>query len=109
MANLNSARQTDRARSERQALNSIIQGSAADVVWKFVSHFRLFTTQIKQAMIKIDEIISQNGGLQCRLLLQIHDELVYEVRDDQVAEFKVVLQHEMENAVELLVPMRVVM
>src|SRR5204862_4551563 len=59
-----------RAFGERTAANSPIQGSAADL--------------IKMAMINIDRAI-RNGGLRSRMLLQVHDELVFEVPRDEVA------------------------
>jgi DNA polymerase I-like protein with 3'-5' exonuclease and polymerase domains len=58
----------ERSRSERQSVNSVIQGTAADIV--------------KRAMVAVDRLLLQDAelaGRECRLLLQVHDELVFEV------------------------------
>src|SRR5439155_5937568 len=63
---------TGRSRNlaERTAVNTVIQGSAADL--------------IKRAMLAVDRRIRQ-GGLRARMLLQIHDELVFEAPDEEIA------------------------
>ncbi|HAQ60672.1 TPA: DNA polymerase I, partial [Candidatus Delongbacteria bacterium] len=74
----------------RAAVNAPIQGASADI--------------IKMAMIRID---SKMDGYEAKMLLQIHDELVFEVREDIVENFSEFIRHEMENAVELSVPLEV--
>jgi len=74
----------------RAAVNAPIQGASADI--------------IKMAMIRID---SKMDGYDAKMLLQIHDELVFEVREDIVDKFTAFIRHEMENAVELSVPLEV--
>ena len=81
-----------RAFGERVARNMPIQGSAADI--------------IKIAMIKVDKRL-KNENLNAKLILQIHDELIVESRSDDAEEVKLILKEEMENAVDLLVPLKV--
>jgi len=78
--------------NERMAVNTRIQGTAADIV--------------KIAMLKMRQAI-EDAGLDAKILLQIHDELVIEVRDDQIAEMKDLMKDVMEHAVELDVPLTV--
>jgi DNA polymerase-1 len=89
---INSRNKTERMAAQRVAVNTPIQGSAADIV--------------KVAMLKISDRIKREG-IDARLVLQVHDELVFEVADGQVGSFKEVLREEMENAVTLDVPLRV--
>jgi len=79
-----------RAFGERTAANSPIQGSAADL--------------IKIAMIRIDKALTQ-GNFQSKMLLQVHDELVFESPPDELDEVQKVVKHEMENAAQLSVPL----
>jgi DNA polymerase-1 len=79
-----------RAFGERTAQNSPIQGSAADL--------------IKVAMIKIHEALAARA-LNARMLLQVHDELVFEVPGSELDEVKALVKHEMEHATELSVPL----
>lgn len=81
-----------RSFGERVAMNMPIQGAAADV--------------IKIAMIRVYEEL-KNRKLRSRLVLQVHDELLLEVHVDELEEVKELLQFEMENAVELQVPLTV--
>ena len=89
---INSRNKTERNQAERIALNTLIQGSAADVV--------------KTAMLKVDRLIRESKS-NARLLLQIHDELLFEVPENEAAAFTAVLKTEMENAVKLSIPLRV--
>jgi len=75
---------------ERLAVNTIIQGSSADI--------------IKIAMIKIAERLK---GYKTKMLLQIHDELVFECLDEEGAEVSAIVKQEMESAVKLKVPLAV--
>jgi DNA polymerase-1 len=77
---------------ERTAVNTVIQGSAADL--------------IKQAMIHVHARM-QLSGTPGRLLLQIHDELVFEAPADEVAALAEMARHEMETAIALDVPIEV--
>jgi DNA polymerase I len=81
-----------RAFGERTAANSPIQGSAADL--------------IKIAMIRIDNVL-RTRKLQSKMLLQVHDELVFEVVPDELEEIKNVVKQQMEHAAELSVPLMV--
>jgi len=79
-----------RAYGERNAQNSPLQGSAADL--------------IKLAMIRIHDAI-QEDGLRSRMLLQVHDELVFEVPPDEVERLRALVREHMEGVVELRVPL----
>ncbi len=79
-----------RAFGERTAANSPIQGSAADL--------------IKIAMIRIAKTFLERG-VQSQMLLQVHDELVFEVHPDELETIKGLVAFEMENAAELSVPL----
>ena len=78
--------------SERIAINTVIQGSAADL--------------IKIAMINVLKQL-QTGNWTARLLLQIHDELIFECPEDEIADLQEMVVHEMESAAELEVPLKV--
>jgi DNA polymerase-1 len=79
-----------RGYGERTATNSPIQGTAADI--------------IKISMIRLHRRLA--GG-SARMLLQVHDELLVEAPEDEVQEIGVVVREEMEQAIELTVPLRV--
>lgn len=79
-----------RQAAERAAINAPMQGTAADI--------------IKRAMLRVDRALAQ-AALQCNLLLQVHDELVFEVRDDAVDAARALVREEMEAAAELTVPL----
>jgi len=79
-----------RAFGERTAANSPIQGSAADL--------------IKIAMIRISDAL-RDGHHDARMLLQVHDELVFEVPPDEMDTVKDLVKHEMEHAAQLSVPL----
>lgn len=81
-----------RALAERLAINSVIQGSAADL--------------IKQAMLNIAERI-RNENRHSRMLLQIHDELLFEIPTDCVEDEKEMIVSEMTGAIKLRVPLKV--
>jgi DNA polymerase-1 len=78
--------------AERTAINTPIQGSAADIV--------------KIAMIRVHEGLSKEG-LDARLLLQVHDELVLEVGEKDLAPVEALVRREMEGAASLKVPLDV--
>jgi DNA polymerase-1 len=79
-----------RAFGERVAANSPIQGSAADL--------------IKIAMIRIDNEL-RTRQLQSKMILQVHDELVFEVIPSELDQVQELVKHEMEHAAELSVPL----
>ena len=76
--------------AERAAINTPIQGTAADI--------------IKLAMLRVDALLKQEKS-SCQMLLQIHDELVFELAEDECDRLKDKIRHEMENAMELDVPL----
>ncbi len=79
-----------RKAAEREAINMPIQGTASDIV--------------KIAMLHVDEEFKRNG-LEARLLMQVHDELLVEVPEKEVEKVTEILKHEMETAVVLDVPL----
>ncbi|MDR7237490.1 DNA polymerase I [Neobacillus drentensis] len=81
-----------RSFAERTAMNTPIQGSAADI--------------IKKAMIDMDDAL-KDKGLKTRLLLQVHDELIFEAPEDELEILKKLVPDVMENALELKVPLKV--
>lgn len=81
-----------RENAERQAINTTIQGSAADL--------------IKLAMIHIHRAMRENG-FRSKMILQIHDELVFEVPDQELEPMKTLIRTKMENAMKLNVPLKV--
>lgn len=91
---LNSDRPQLRKAAERMAINMPIQGSAADM--------------IKKAMIEIDKLI-KNVPEEIRLLLQIHDELIFEVREDKLEQYSKLISQIMSNVITLSVPIIVEM
>jgi DNA polymerase-1 len=92
LPDIHSQNRTIKSQAERMAINSPMQGTAADI--------------IKLAMIKIDLEITERE-LKSKMLLQVHDELIFEVEEDELAIMKEVVREGMENVVNLLVPLRV--
>jgi DNA polymerase-1 len=80
------------ATAERMAINTPIQGTAADL--------------IKMAMVAIDHRLAQEG-FPARMLLQVHDELLFEVQEKKVEHVKKLVQEEMESVTPLRVPLKV--
>ncbi len=89
---LASSKKMEIAFGERVAMNSPIQGTAADI--------------IKLAMVNVARKLHE-GGYDARLILQVHDELMIEAHRDIAEEVKTLLKEEMENAVSLAVPLTV--
>jgi len=79
-----------RAEAERAAINTPIQGSAADL--------------IKVAMIKIDALVAERG-LRSRLILQVHDELLFETDEAEIETLSPLVKEAMEHALPLRVPL----
>lgn len=92
LRDIHSKNPTIRQAAERAAINAPLQGSAADI--------------IKLAMIAVDAQLKQQQ-LDAYLLLQVHDELVLEVKNEQVAQVKALLPMAMESVVQLDVPLLV--
>ncbi|MBI3514371.1 MAG: DNA polymerase I [Proteobacteria bacterium] len=87
---INEKNPAKRAFAERQAINAPIQGSAADV--------------IKRAMIRVPDALAA-AKLDAKMLLQVHDELLFEVPDKQVDDTAAAVRKVMESAVALSVPL----
>jgi DNA polymerase-1 len=92
LPDINSRNATVRSLAERNAVNAPIQGTSADI--------------IKKAMIEVDRRISE-AGLRSRMVLQIHDELVFDAVAEEAETLKGIVTEEMENVVELSVPLTV--
>ena len=89
---INNTNSAVRQQGERLAINSPIQGAAADV--------------IKMAMVHISNKLKENS-LKTRMILQVHDELLFELPEDELAAVSDIVRKEMEGAVTLSVPLRV--
>ena len=89
---LSSSNFMQRQFGERIAMNSPIQGTAADI--------------IKIAMVHVHDRL-QKEGFQSRLLLQVHDELLIEAKQEEVEQVEQILQEEMEHAATLAVPLTI--
>jgi DNA polymerase-1 len=94
LPDINSANAVVRGFAERNAINAPIQGSAADIV--------------KLAMVAVDKAMSE-AGVQSKMLLQVHDELVFDVHKDEHEIMQQLVKQAMEGAVQLAVPMEVEM
>lgn len=94
LPDINSANAVVRGFAERNAVNAPIQGSAADIV--------------KLAMVAVDKAMTA-ANVQSRMILQVHDELVFDVHKDEQELMKALVKEAMENAVSLVVPMEVEM
>ncbi|AXT18884.1 DNA polymerase I [Flavobacteriaceae bacterium AU392] len=92
LKDINSRNAIVRGGAERNAVNAPIQGSAADI--------------IKVAMINIYNKLSE-GGYKTKMLLQVHDELVFDVYKPELDNVKILIKTEMENAHKLSVPLDV--
>lgn len=92
LTDINSKNGMERGMAERNAINAPIQGSAADI--------------IKIAMIKVYKAF-QEKQLCSRMLLQVHDELDFEVAPNEIEAVTTIVKYEMENAINLSVPLLV--
>ena len=92
LPDLTSSNRQRREMAERAALNAPIQGSAADV--------------IKVAMLDVEAALARNG-LRSRMLLQVHDELVFEVAAGEREQLEALVRDKMGHAVEMRVPLEV--
>ncbi|MEV3804855.1 DNA polymerase I [Aeromonas veronii] len=82
-----------RKAAERAAINAPMQGTAADI--------------IKRAMINVDSWIRGIGDESIRMLMQVHDELVFEIREEKLEEYIAIIKEKMSAAAELDVPLLV--
>jgi DNA polymerase-1 len=90
LKDINSANAVVRSGAERNAVNAPIQGSAADI--------------IKIAMINIHKkLIAENW--KSKMLLQVHDELVFDVHNSELEKIQPMIKYEMENAFKMDVPL----
>lgn len=89
---LSSTNAQSRNFAKRNAINTPLQGSAADL--------------IKLAMLKIDRAIEE-GTIEAKMLLQIHDELIFEIKEEKSGKAIDLIKQEMEGVIELLVPLEV--
>jgi DNA polymerase-1 len=94
LKDINSQNAMVRGGAERNAVNAPIQGSAADI--------------IKIAMINIHKKLTEENW-KSKMLLQVHDELVFDVHNSELEKLKPMIKHEMENAFILSVPLEVEM
>ena len=92
LKDINSANAIVRGGAERNAVNAPIQGSAADI--------------IKIAMINIHKKLKSENW-QSKMLLQVHDELVFDVHNSELEKIQPMIKHEMENAFKMIVPLEV--
>ena len=92
LRDINSRNPILRGAAERNAVNAPVQGSAADI--------------IKIAMINIQKIIT-SSKLKSRMLVQVHDELIFEIHKSELEKMKNIVKDEMENAFSLTVPLAV--
>ncbi|WP_394907537.1 DNA polymerase I [uncultured Mesonia sp.] len=92
LKDINAKNNVVRSAAERNAVNAPIQGSAADI--------------IKVAMINIQNQLEAKN-LKSKMLLQVHDELIFDVPKSELKELKQMVQYEMENAFKLSVPLDV--
>ena len=89
LSDINSGNATVRGFAERNAINAPIQGSSADM--------------IKIAMISIFEAIKKKQ-LKSKMILQVHDELVFDTHKDEVEKVQEIVREHMKNAIKLSVP-----
>ncbi len=75
------------------AVNAPLQGTAADLM--------------KVAMINLDKVLKEKYGEKVKMLVQVHDEVIFEVEEKLAKEISKVVKEEMENAIKLKVPVKV--
>ena len=91
MPDINSKNHNVRQYAERTAINAPMQGTAADI--------------IKKAMIEVDKWVIETPGI--KTIMQVHDELVFDVYKPELENMKSLIKSEMENAYNLSVPLDV--
>jgi DNA polymerase-1 len=90
LKDIDSRNQVMRGHAERNAVNAPIQGTAADIV--------------KLAMVNLNQRLA-NEGLRSPMVLQVHDELVFDAFNDELDALIPIIKHEMEHAYSLAVPL----
>lgn len=90
---INAKNGIQRSAAERAAVNAPMQGTAADI--------------IKKAMIEVQDLITQNYGDSVKMVMQVHDELVFEIVKDKLDEISDKIKKAMEEAIALSVPLEV--
>jgi DNA polymerase-1 len=91
---IKSSNKMEKSGGERVVVNTVIQGTAADIM--------------KMAMLRVVRRMEKDG-YRSRLLLQVHDELIFEVPEQEITNMQLLVREEMEHAVELSIPLRVSM
>jgi DNA polymerase-1 len=89
---IHAGNRNERLTAEREAVNAPIQGTASDV--------------IKAAMLRVDAAM-QEAGVKSRMILQVHDELLFEIVPEEEAEMRRLVRREMDGAYHLDVPLKV--
>ncbi len=89
---INSRNAVVRGYAERNAINAPIQGSAADI--------------IKLAMINVNDMLKE-GNYKSKMLLQVHDELVFDIHKSELENLKILIKERMEAALSISVPLEV--
>lgn len=92
LPDINSSNQIVRGLAQRNAINAPIQGTAADI--------------IKMAMIKVYKRVKKEG-LKSKMILQVHDELVFDSTEKEASRLAIIVREEMENVARLKVPLTV--
>jgi DNA polymerase-1 len=92
--NINSSNSIERGFAERNAINAPIQGSAADM--------------IKIAMINVFEAL-QKEKLLSKMIMQVHDELIFDVHKDEIETVKLLVLDNMKHAIDMSIPIEVEM
>lgn len=92
LPDIHSSNRTIKANAERMAINSPIQGTAADI--------------IKLAMIEVEKRLAEKD-YEAQMLLQVHDELIFEVKKERASELAEMVREVMEGVVELSIPLKV--
>jgi len=93
LPDLHSRNRPQRAAAERMATNSVLQGTAADI--------------IKRAMVRIDRALAAPGAPDAYMILTVHDELVFEVSPDDREELVALVESQMRGVAQLAVPLEV--
>ena len=89
---IRSRNRVEKSQAQRIVVNTVIQGTAADIM--------------KLAMLKVTARMCREHT-RSTLLLQVHDELIFEVPEDEILSMQLLVRQEMEHAVELSIPLRV--
>ncbi|GAB4221898.1 MAG: DNA polymerase I [Francisella sp.] len=93
LPDINSKNFVQRNAAERAAINAPMQGTAADI--------------IKKAMIDVNTMLEQEYNSEANMIMQVHDELVFEIKKDKIKEISSRIKHIMEHAVKISVPLEV--